>query len=83
LLADLDSAIVHHDVVVVRTMAHEIKGSSYAVNARQMAKICLELEHASEEEDWPEAEKLYAALGFTFARVRQFLQGNEQLLRSM
>lgn len=82
LLDQLESAIVHHDVVVVCRMAHEIKGSSYSVSAREMAKLCLELEQASAEQDWPEAEKLYTALGLAFARVRQFLHEKKELLNA-
>jgi CheY-like chemotaxis protein/HPt (histidine-containing phosphotransfer) domain-containing protein len=83
LLGQLESAIEHHDMAVVRRMAHEIKGSSYAVSAREMAKLCLELEHAGEEQNWTEAEKLYAALGLAFARVREFLTVKQQLMRDM
>ncbi|MGI0135238.1 MAG: response regulator, partial [Candidatus Micrarchaeaceae archaeon] len=60
LLGHLESAIEHHDIAVVRRMAHEIKGSSYAVSAREMARLCLALERAGEEQNWTEAEKLYA-----------------------
>jgi hypothetical protein len=45
-----------------------------------MAKLCLEMEQAGDEQDWPEAERLYTALGLAFARVRQFLNGNHQSL---
>lgn len=83
LLTQLESAITHHDVAIVRRMAHEIKGSSFAVSASEMAKLCLELEHAGEEQNWPEAERLYAALGLAFARVRQYLQLKEELLKDM
>ncbi|MGH9549689.1 MAG: response regulator, partial [Terriglobales bacterium] len=83
LLGQLESAITRHDAAIVRHMAHEIKGSSYAVSAREMAKLCLELERAGEEQDWPEAERLYAALGLAFARVRQFLQVKSELVKKM
>ena len=83
LLDQLKSAIALHDVLVVQRMAHEIKGSSYTVSAREMAKLCLELERAGEEQNWPEAERLYSALGLAFARVRQFLHGKQNLLKSM
>jgi CheY-like chemotaxis protein len=79
LLGQLESAIEHHDVAVVRRMAHEIKGSSYAVSAREMARLCLSLEHEGEEQNWTEAEKLYAALGLAFARVREFLTVQHKL----
>ncbi|HEY9681473.1 MAG TPA: response regulator [Oculatellaceae cyanobacterium] len=77
LLTGLNSAIAKHDMVVVRILAHEIKGSSYAVNAREMARICRELEQAGEEENWPEAEQLNQTLEQAFNRVRSFLQGKE------
>ncbi len=83
LLDQLESAIEHHDVAVVRRMAHEIKGSSYAVSAREMAKLCLELEHAGEEQNWGEAEKLYASLGLAFARVRDFMAEKQKALRDI
>jgi two-component system, sensor histidine kinase and response regulator len=73
LLAQLESAIEHRDVAVVRRMAHEIKGSSYAVSAKEMSELCLKLEQAGETQNWSEAEKLYTALGLAFARVREFL----------
>lgn len=80
LMTELESAIEHHDVSIVRRMVHEIKGSSYTVSAREMAQVCRELEQASEEQDWPEIEKLYVALGLAFARVRECLQNKEKLL---
>jgi CheY-like chemotaxis protein len=73
LLAQLDSAIHRKDIEIVKQMVNEIKGSSYAVTARQMASICRELEQAGEAENWSEAEKLYTALGLAFARVREFI----------
>jgi HPt (histidine-containing phosphotransfer) domain-containing protein len=70
-------------MTIVRRMAHEIKGSSYAVSAREMAKLFLKLEHAAEEQNWTEAEKLYASLGLAFARVREFLTVKQELLRNV
>lgn len=80
LLVELESAIQHQDVAIVRRMAHEIKGSSYTVSAREMAQVCRELEAASEEQNWPEIEKLYVALGLAFARVRECLQHKDKIL---
>lgn len=73
LLAQLDSAIRHKDVEIVKRMINEIKGSSYVVSAREMASICLKLEQAGETQNWSETEKLYASLGTAFARVREFI----------
>ncbi len=58
LLAQLESAIHHQDVAIVRRLAHEIKGSSYAVSAQEMVKLCRELEIEGEEQNWPEAARM-------------------------
>lgn len=81
LLAQLESAIKQQDVSIVRRMAHEIKGSSYAISASEMATLCRDLEKQGEEQNWPEAARTYAALGLAFARVRQYLENEQQLLR--
>ncbi len=73
LMAQLESALEHRDITLICRMAHEIKGSSYTVSAREMAQLCLRLERIALEQDWSEAERLYAALGLAFARVREFL----------
>lgn len=77
LIETLESAITLNDAFAVRNIAHEIKGSSYAVNAREMAKICRDLENSSEKQDWAETKRLFETLRLAFARVEQFLQGKE------
>ncbi len=83
LLAQLESAIHHQDVAIVRRLAHEIKGSSYAVSAKEMVSLCRNLERQGEEQDWPEAAKTYASLGVAFARVRQFLGEKQRLVKDI
>lgn len=83
LLAQLESAIQHKDVEVMRRMAHEIKGSSYAVSAREMSELCLSLEKAGDEQNWSEAERLYPALGLAFARVREFLAQKQEAIKKL
>lgn len=73
LLRELDLAIGERNVVKVAHTAHELKGSSYAVSAREMAKLSLELEHAGQEERWSEALMIYAGLAHGFLRVKEFL----------
>ncbi len=82
LLDQLETAIAQQDDVVVRHMAHEIKGSSFAVSAQEMAVLCLEMENAGESKNWSEVQKLYAALGLAFARVRQFSNDRKTLRAS-
>ena len=83
LLVQLESAIKRQDVILVRHMAHEIKGSSYAVSASEMATVCLALEQAGELQNWPEVERLYAALGLAFARVGEYMAGNQRIVREL
>lgn len=83
LLAQLESAIQHKDSAVVRRTAHEIKGSSYAVNAKEMSRLSLSLEKAGEEQNWNEAERLYASLGLAFGRVREFVQAKSKFLTEL
>jgi CheY-like chemotaxis protein/HPt (histidine-containing phosphotransfer) domain-containing protein len=73
LLAELESAIGEKNIAKVAYKAHELKGSSYAVSAREMAKLSLELEHASEEQRWSEALKIHAGLALGFLRVKEYL----------
>ncbi len=83
LLSQLQSAIGNKNIALVCHMAHEIKGSSYTVSAREMAKLCLDLETAGQKQNWTEVEKLYVALGLAFARVRQHLQNKDKLLQDI
>ncbi len=81
LMAQLASAIEHKDLAKLQRMTNEIKGSSYAVSATEMAGLCRNLERQGEEQDWPEVARTYAALGLAFARVRKFLESNQQEIR--
>lgn len=73
LLSQLHSAIGDKNVPLVCQTAHELKGSSYAVSAREMAKLSLELEEAGQQERWAEAVKIYTALACGFLRVKEYL----------
>jgi two-component system, sensor histidine kinase and response regulator len=72
-LAQMESAINNKNVADVKRMAHELKGSSAAVSAKEMSELCLRLEEAAETGNFTEAEKLYTSLGLAFARVREFM----------
>lgn len=78
LLAQLEAAIGEKNVPLVTRMAHELKGSSYAVSARELAKLSLELEQAGEEQKWSEAIKIYTALALSFLRVKEYLSSESQ-----
>ncbi|HEY9793145.1 MAG TPA: response regulator [Candidatus Obscuribacterales bacterium] len=79
LLQQLKAAIGEQNASMVAYTAHELKGSSYAVSAREMAKLSLELEHAGGEGRWNEALKIYAALALGFCRVKEYLQNGNNV----
>ncbi len=72
LLDDLDSAIEMHDSVKVRRIAHEIRSGSLAIDASEMARLCIDLEEAVE--NWPEVVKTYPVLALAFTKVHEFFQ---------
>ncbi len=76
LLAQLDSAVQAQDISEVRRIAHEIKSGSAAVDAKELAQLCLKLEEIGD--DWPEVVKTYPALALAFAKVREFLEKKQE-----
>jgi two-component system sensor histidine kinase/response regulator len=72
LLAQLDSAIQSQDPASVRKIAFAIRSGSYAVDAKDIARLCLDLEETANH--WPQVMKTYSALALAFAKVREFMQ---------
>ena len=70
LLAKLDIAIKAEDGTTVSRIAHELKGSSSSVNAKEIAKLCWKLEENID--NWPEVLKTYSALALAFDKVSAF-----------
>lgn len=54
-------------------LAHKLKAASYALSAEEMAALSHQLERAASQEDWVEAQKVYAGLTLAFSHVREFL----------
>ncbi len=70
MLAELEVAIGAHDDAVIRKTLHELKSATLEVRARQMARLCLELELAVDKSDRVEMLAIYAALAHAFLRVK-------------
>jgi HPt (histidine-containing phosphotransfer) domain-containing protein len=66
----LHEAIENGDAQTVRRIAHTLKGSSGNMGARQMSRLCLDLEHAGEANDLPAADRLLEAIEEEFDHVR-------------
>jgi two-component system, sensor histidine kinase and response regulator len=69
-LGALREAIENGDVQTVRRIGHTLKGSSGNMGARQMSRLCHDLEHAGEANDLPAAARLLGAIEEEFDNVR-------------
>jgi len=58
-VVDLTAAYEAGDADRVRFFAHKLKSSARAVGANELADLCLKLELAGSENDWPQIEQLY------------------------
>ncbi len=72
-LANLRVAVQGGDAGAVERIAHSLKGSSANMGARQMARICEELQEAGASGELAEALELLDGLEAEFARVRRAL----------
>jgi CheY-like chemotaxis protein len=80
LLSEINLAIRERKDSDLSHMAHELKGSSAAVGAKQMAKLAMYLERAAGIRDWTEARDTFLALTNTFDLVERFLNENRTTL---
>jgi CheY-like chemotaxis protein len=70
----IKQAIIDRDDVLLAQLAHELKGSSASVGAKQLAKLALYLERAAGLRDWKETRDTCEALVNAFSSARVFLE---------
>lgn len=73
LLIELKTGIRDRSPEQVGRAAHELKGSSFAVSAEEMAILARRLETASRSNNWAEALAIYAEMARAFASVRELV----------
>jgi two-component system, sensor histidine kinase and response regulator len=66
----LQEAIDRGDEQTIKRIAHTLKGSSGNMGARQMSRLCLDLEHAGESSDLSAAADILGLLNKEFGHVR-------------
>jgi CheY-like chemotaxis protein len=86
LLQDITLAVRDRNDLLLAHMAHELKGASASVGAKNLAKLGLFLERAAGLRDWQEAKDTLEALNGSFERVEIFLkrrgeQGDPEVAR--
>jgi response regulator RpfG family c-di-GMP phosphodiesterase len=62
----------------VAGLAHEVKASSAALGAKQMARDCLWLEQAVGQQDWVEASETFSSLRKSFAYLKHFVSSLQE-----
>jgi CheY-like chemotaxis protein len=70
----IKQAIIDRDDLLLAQLAHELKGSSASVGAKQLAKLALYLERAAGMRDWKEIRDTCEALVNAFSLARVFLE---------
>jgi CheY-like chemotaxis protein/HPt (histidine-containing phosphotransfer) domain-containing protein len=76
-IVEIKKVIAERDAVLLAHLAHELKGASAAVGAKQVAKLALFLERAAGLRDWSEASAEFAQLVIAFESVRTFLDAGQ------
>jgi CheY-like chemotaxis protein len=77
-IEEIKKVIAERDSTLLAHLAHELKGASAAVGAKQVAKLALFLERAAGLRDWSEASAEFAQLVIAFESVRTFLDAGQQ-----
>jgi len=78
-VASINQAVNERNADMLATLAHELKGSSASVGAKQLAKLALFLERSAGLRDWKEAKDTLEALNSAFTGVRAFFETVETM----
>jgi CheY-like chemotaxis protein len=73
-IASITQAVNERNADMLASLAHELKGSSASVGAKQLAKLALFLERSAGIRDWKEAKDTLEALNSAFTAVRVFFE---------
>jgi HPt (histidine-containing phosphotransfer) domain-containing protein len=74
LILDMARCVKKRDGVGTHNVAHEVKASSFAVGARQMAECCLKVQSCCDNENWQGVEDNFQSLEQAFEDLQIFLQ---------
>lgn len=72
-LPDLEMALAEHRATLAGRMAHELKGSSASVGAKEMSLLCLQLEQLVGQQSWEQAKGSLNGIHQCFGTVREFI----------
>ncbi|HEY9790085.1 MAG TPA: response regulator [Candidatus Obscuribacterales bacterium] len=72
-LPDLEMAITEKRGNLAARMAHELKGASASVGAKEMSLLCLQLEQEVGQQDWQASSDTLVKICHCFDRINQFV----------
>lgn len=75
---ELDSGIAQNAQSVVQPLAHELKGSSASIGAKEMSLLCLQLEQLAGLQQWSQAMRTFESITHCFATIDHFINAQFQ-----
>jgi polar amino acid transport system substrate-binding protein len=73
LLEGLEAARQRHDGRAIESLAHQLKGSSSAIGATEIMRLCVRMEDAAAQDNWVQARIVYEALKWSYRRLSRFV----------
>lgn len=74
LLEGIQEARDLRDKVALESLAHQLRGSSIAVGAREIVQLAEKVELIARKEDWIEAKSTLDSLRYSFSRLKTFAE---------
>jgi CheY-like chemotaxis protein len=74
LITDLARCVKNRDANGANNLVHEVKASSFAVGAREMAECCVQLQRCCDDQNWRGVEDNFQTLEQAFEDLQIFLQ---------
>lgn len=75
-LPDLDMSLTERRSTLAARLAHELKGASASVGAKELSLLCLQLEQEIGQQNWDTARHTYHNIVQCFESVRDFVTRN-------
>lgn len=77
-IEELDAGIAEQNQPVAHRIAHELKGSSASIGAKEMSLLCLQLEQLVGLQQWNQAMKTFDSVTHCFATIDHFVSSQFQ-----
>jgi CheY-like chemotaxis protein/HPt (histidine-containing phosphotransfer) domain-containing protein len=75
-LPDLEMSLTERRATLAARLAHELKGSSASVGAKELSLLCLQLEQEVGQQNWEIGRQTYQNIARCFESVRDFVARN-------